>query len=66
MKIIEKEVYYELSDTDKYGGYQIRVFKDCGQIQMNTSDDIAFVNCNKTSLEALYDILGRVLKKQKP
>ena len=60
--IKETEHYLEFQTIDDNGAIQVRVQKDCSQIQMETGLDDAFFDTDINELKDLRDMLTKVIE----
>lgn len=67
MKVVEKKYQFIFQSEDGYGKFELRVHKDCSQIQLETGIGYfrseAFANTSGRELMAIRDMLNRILEK---
>lgn len=65
MNITHTQFYIDIASCDENGEFILRIYKDGSQIQLNTSDDNAYINVNYRELRIIRDAINEVLNFDK-
>ena len=65
MKTIETENQFIFQSEDQYGIYEIRIFKDCSQIQMESDihglNNDVFADIDRRELTEIRNMIDKIL-----